>query len=1599
MDNNELDKILKEKLKNQITPSKEFEQKIQSTIKEQKEKAKKEIKKQQPEKTNKFIKMKNIVSIAAVVLIAIMIGISVNERINFEEQKITVATITDIKPTKSSNEVLAKDSEFLIYTQGEDVTLESVQKSLYIEPAIDYTIKQTSNSNEYKLTFKQNIPSNTIVKLQYVKDKITQNSWAYQTSTELSVNGTYPAKDATAVSKNSVIEIEFSYASVENIEDHVEISPAVNGTWEHLGKIWRFTPAQELAEEKYHVKVKSGITAEQKTLKNDYTFSFTVGEWNENQYIYNSISIDGINTYKPDEAVRIYCSSNDNTSKLEISKIEIAKFENKEEFISYVQNEDYKKAVNIGEYKFEQTQNYVQLTKGLQTGYYVAIVYVANKQEMFNCPIQINDLSAYAIETERDVLVWVANGKNLAKDIQVEYQGKTQKTDKQGLAEFKDIADDSEKIKYLSIGNTPNKLVVGIYNYDLDNYPNAYLYTDRPLYKNTDTINIWGFVPVNQFYAQVEEEFYIELNSEGKQKVEVGEDGNLNYAIELKNHMDDYAIISLYYKDEVIATRDVQIKNYESQNYTYEVSYNKNYALAGTAFEFDVKINHITGLTVPNKTIRAEYEGKTYKATSGEDGIAHFSIDIPVEKTKDSYPNYKSIIVYNGDMEEYTTAEDYLHIYVIYKDVYTKTETTENTCKATIYKLAKDKNTIVDYNLSSLYNGTFDTIVNVKLEETVDTRYISGYRYNEYTKENEPVYSYKTSENIQNVKTVNTQNGTVEINIKELNLKQDTEEKRYSYYLVFEYKDQSGRTVTDTQYISSGESGTIIGEVGYSYRDESDLLYYATRKGVSDNYYTYRYFLNCDEEKVFSIGDKAQFKLTESTSSGDKEIKNEGKILRIVLQEDITKKEIIENDKLDYTFDKNDFPGCKITSAYFYNGKFYRMPIYYFDFNEEDRKVDVEITADKQQYAPGDEVTLTVKTTNNGKPVKTFVNLSVANKAVLELEEDTINLLETIYLNKAYPVYTYSTFRDYLSIAAGGGGGGGGDPRSKFGDTACFETVYTDSKGTAKVTFKLPDNVTTYRVTAHSANEDLYLGVNTIDIVSTLDFFIQYTQPRNVKISDDLVLNATSVADEKYDVEYQFTIKELNKTLTTTASTNTMATVNFGKLPYGTYTALITGKHGEAQDAVEYKFNIIEAAQEVKTKTTVNITNGATIKPTKNPIVLEIYNKNMNQYLQYIDFIESTVTTRLDTKIAYNEVQKIKDQYYNTTTANNIINLYDYKGVYLKNLPNGEENIVLSALVSYYTEGYFDSVDSGYSREMFLNDNIFETYLFAAASDEPVLQDLIYLKEEQDISNYNKLLVTLSLEFVGDFQNARELYNSIKLNREESKEYKSIIAIIETFISKESATKKINELIENNPSDEYVRFAILSFFKNNSADIEAESKVTITTKNLNETVELNGMKVKTLTMNNEDLSTIKFETESKELVVSYYYQTSLDNIKAKNISKDMNISINGELKRGNTVTLVVEFTKQFEGQVRIALPNSLRLVRNYNYNDYNYEKQQYYLQSNQIDYVTFFKKEQCSRMEIPLMVTYEGNYKFENVVCNTEGTYHISNSVDLNISK
>jgi len=1139
-------------------------------------------------------------------------------------------------------------------------------------------------------------------------------------------------------------------------------------------------------------------------------------------------------------------------------------------------------------------------------------------------------------------------------------------------------------IKYLKIGNTENKLIVGVYNYNKElYYSNSYIYTDRTLYKNTDTINIWGFVPKAIYGNDLQDEFYISFNGESKEKINVGKDGNYNYKIELQNHYDvEYAMISLYYKDKEIAGRYVTIENYELQNYTYEIIANKNYVYNNEKYDFDVKVTHITGLVVPNKKVLVRFNGQELLEKTDENGIAHFSVDIAKEDEKTYIVTNMYMEVYNGDLEEYNDTVTTKDVELIYRDIYTTVNNTGSNYELSAYKLQKDKEMEVSYDLKELYDDEYNTTVEIDLKESRNEKKVVKYELDKYTKTNKPVYDYVITENTQKITEINMKNGKMNYDINSLKMKDNTEVYSYTYTLIFKLQDRSGKEIEIKKIIYRDEKDV---ELGYSYGFFSNLGRLAYKQNISYYYDIFRYFLKADVTN-FNIGDTAKFTLSESIANkGNQEIDNNGKLLLISAQENILTTKITDKSEIEYKFEEKDFPGCKITSAYYYNGKFYRMPIYYYDFNEETRKIDIDIKSDKTEYKPGDEVNLTIKTTNNNKPIKTFVNISVVNEAVFAVQEDSTEIVSTIYQDPEYPIYTYSSYFDFISKEPDGFGGGGGDTRGNFGDTAYFDTVYTDSNGVANVKFKLPDNVTTYRVTVHSANEELYVGVNKIDITSKLDFFIQSTEPRNVKTTDDLVLNATSIASEQYNVKYQFTIEELNKTLEAEETTNSITTVNFGKLDYGTYHVVIRGSGNNQEDAITYPINIIESAQEVKKYTKININETPEIKPTKNPIVLEIYNRNMEKYIDYIDFIENTLTERLDTQIAYNEIQKIRTKYYGSSNNQVNINMAKYRDTknytdYLKNLENANTDIVLTALIQYYAKDYI----SGLNIDPFINDdnNLFEQYLLASANKKTVLTDLLQLKEEKDIENYNKLLVTLSLEFLGDYQNAKDLYNQIELNSEEKEEYKSITAIIETFINKDNSSKIIDELISNSPEDEYLRFAILSFFQNNETDISNEEEIKIISSNINETIKLNGMTVKTYVVNNKELDTIKFETNSNDIIVRYYYQTLLENIESENIS--------GNLKKNSTIYLQINCNDTEAKELRIALPNSLRLANTENLKGY-------WIMNNAIDYISVYKQKGYSSIKIPLIVTLDGNYKFENIVNNQNGIYHISNSLDLDI--
>ena len=147
----------------------------------------------------------------------------------------TPITIQNIEPTKIENGVLASDSHFKVSTLNGSI--EKLQKALYLEPAIDYEIKEISAGKEYEVIPVSELSDNTLFNLDYVGNDVVKYKWAFQTKKDLSVSQIYPANGASYVSRNSVIEIAFSYPNVADVDQHFEISPAVPGHFETTDRV------------------------------------------------------------------------------------------------------------------------------------------------------------------------------------------------------------------------------------------------------------------------------------------------------------------------------------------------------------------------------------------------------------------------------------------------------------------------------------------------------------------------------------------------------------------------------------------------------------------------------------------------------------------------------------------------------------------------------------------------------------------------------------------------------------------------------------------------------------------------------------------------------------------------------------------------------------------------------------------------------------------------------------------------------------------------------------------------------------------------------------------------------------------------------------------------------------------------------------------------------------------------------------------------------------------------------------------------------------------------------------------------------------------
>ncbi|MDD5041645.1 MAG: Ig-like domain-containing protein [Candidatus Peribacteraceae bacterium] len=176
----------------------------------------------------------------------------------------------------------------------------------------------------------------------------------------------------------------------------------------------------------------------------------------------------------------------------------------------------------------------------------------------------------------------------------------------------------------------------------------------------------------------------------------------------------------------------------------------------------------------------------------------------------------------------------------------------------------------------------------------------------------------------------------------------------------------------------------------------------------------------------------------------------------------------------------------------------------------------VTVQPDKEKYLPGEKVTVRLNATDwQGKPAKAELSLGVVDMSVLALTGFELpDLVSQFYSERPVGVLTAEMLTFLIDrYKPGSKGGGGADleakKRGNFKDTAYWNpTILTDENGEAKVSFTLPDNLTTWHLLAVGQTRASTFGAAENTVIETKHVIVRPVRPRFGVVGDRITLGA-----------------------------------------------------------------------------------------------------------------------------------------------------------------------------------------------------------------------------------------------------------------------------------------------------------------------------------------------------------------------------------------------------------------------------------------------------------------------------------------------------------
>lgn len=1345
-------------------------------------------------------------------------------------------------PTKEDSTGVSLDSEFVFESEDVKVTPKELVDGLKINEGLEFYVEK-SGEDQYKIKLKEDLKKNSIYRFIFTDSKGIETSWVYQTVMDFSVLGTLPADKSSEVPTNSGIEIYFSHSNLKDVEKYIKVSPEVNGKFETNGRTIIFVPKELKPATLYTITIDKEIhvkNSEQK-LSEDFVFQFETGteKYDEkNNYYFSYFRTMFEFSSNEDILMPINYYNGKDVTNLPVNT-KVYSFKNYEEFVGLLEAENNKPVwayynakkyvpntkeldeVMDFEYTLPKSYNYsnppqIELPERLDKGAY--LVLSTYDDYSFYTFVQVTDLAVYSTIAENGLLFWVNNidNKKPVQGASIKIESQKGITDSKGIVKLNPVElDENTWVKYATITSDEEKCVVPIMSstYRLYNQGDnissnywTYMHLDRNLYKPSDSVNIWGFVK-NRYDSSEFKELTIEVSEGGywfydygkiiscfpfvneplvSKKVKV--DGNFYEGkLDLPALSEGSYNISVKSGDKTISTQYFTIQNYTKPAYKLSVTKDKKALFVGDTINFEVKASFFEGTSLPDLLVNYEVwstSSTRSKKTTNDDGLIKLSYT----------PNYDSSRqgeVY-GNINAFANLPESGEIYVnenfrvFNNDINVKT----------IGKIENENKAILEINMNEIdltkINEGTDEEYNDYLGKVITGRQISGTLYKNYYEKIETGEEYdyinkivrKTYEYRPKKDKIKDFTATTDKEGK-INLSFDLKDTTECYYTAtFTTKDNNNRKMNFDVWFSEGYS---------PYDNQHPRLTFDKEK------------YNIDEEVSVT------FENVESDKDNN--------YLYILSQKGILSHVTTKEAKYNFKFQSRHIPNVNITGVYF-NGKTY---IYtYADsirYDYENSKLTINASSNKESYKPGETCNIDlVVTDKDGKPVSGVVNAAIVDEALLALSDMEYHVLENLYTNIESGIYSsYSTHRadqnGNIGIRLTGRGimeesaqyamddgsmkknadsvieeaANEVSARDKFLDVALFKSVELNKEGKGTISFDLPDNVTSWRVSMVGITKDLHGGSDVVNLTVSLPFFINSSLNENYLVGDYPYIGVTAYGDgvSKGDkVKYEVTSPQ-NDNFKQSFEGDIYERINIPlfKLSEDKYDVIVTARSGKHSDSVKYTLNTSKTYKTITVSEYNKASENMNIPAGTSGLTEVIFtNEGRGKYLPDLYSLAFSYGNRIDQKLVSKDASMLLETFNKKMKNDEEYNFsaYQKEDGGLSLLPYSSSDILVTVdNLTIITDEFNIPRIKAYLYTKLQDGITFEKTAAVyglSLTKEPILADVEKIKELKDIDFKGYIYLALAYSELGDNYMAEKIYNEeIKPYVEEYEDYARVI--------------------------------------------------------------------------------------------------------------------------------------------------------------------------------------------------------------------------------